>query len=90
MATGKEFLPVGGFSGQVPVPTLARFIHYVHEGRVILVNVAVHPLTDNPDMRWVVAHCTLFTVPGSTYVSLGTRFQQYLCRSYQAYGDGTG
>ena len=90
MATGKEFLPVGGFTGQVPVPTLTQFIHYIQEGRVILVNVAVKPLTDNPDMQWVVAHCTRFTVPGSTYVSLGTRFQQYLCRSYQAYGNGSG
>jgi 4-amino-4-deoxy-L-arabinose transferase-like glycosyltransferase len=90
MATGKEFLPVGGFSGQVPVPTLARFIRYVQEGRVVLVNVAVKPLTNNPDMRWVVAHCTRLNVNGSTYVSLGTRFQQYVCRSYQADGSGPG
>jgi hypothetical protein len=90
MATGKEFLPVGGFSGQVPVPTLARFIRYVQEGRVVLVNVAVKPLTNSPDIRWVVAHCTRLNVNGSTYVSLGTRFQQYVCRSYQADGSGPG
>jgi 4-amino-4-deoxy-L-arabinose transferase-like glycosyltransferase len=87
MTTGREYLPVGGFSGRVPVPALARFIHYVREGRVGLVDVAVAPLTDNPDMRWVVAHCTRFTGGGSTYVSLGTRFQLYLCSSYQANGN---
>ena len=81
MATGREYLPVGGFSGQAPVPALAQLIHYVQEGRVGLVSVAVRPLTDNPDMRWVVAHCTRFTAGGSTYVSLGTRFQEYLCYS---------
>jgi hypothetical protein len=90
MATGKEFLPIGGFSGQVPVPTLAQFIRYVREGRVVLVNVAVKPLTNNPDMRWVVAHCTRLTIRGSTYVSLATRFQQYVCRGYQAEGRGLG
>jgi 4-amino-4-deoxy-L-arabinose transferase-like glycosyltransferase len=90
MATGREYLPVGGFSGQVPVPALAQFIHYVQEGRVGLVSVAVKPLIDNPDMRWVVTHCTRFTAGGSTYVSLGTRFQEYLCFSYQADGHGSG
>jgi 4-amino-4-deoxy-L-arabinose transferase-like glycosyltransferase len=90
MATGREFLPVGGFTGQVPAPTLTQFIHYVQEGRVGLVNVAVKPLTDNPDMRWVVAHCTRFTARGSTYVSLGTRFQQYLCSPDEANGNGHG
>ena len=89
MATGREYLPVGGFSGQAPVPALAQLIHYVQEGRVGLVSVAVRPLTDNPDMRWVVAHCTRFTAGGSTYVSLGTRFQEYLCYSYQAHGRGS-
>ncbi len=87
MATGREYLPVGGFSGRVPVPSLAQFIHYVREGRVGQVTVAVAPLTDNPDMRWVVAHCTRFTGGGSTYVSLGTRFGLYLCSSYQANGN---
>jgi hypothetical protein len=90
MATGKEFLPVGGFSGQVPVPTLAQFIRYVRDGRVVLVNVAVKPLTNNPDMRWVVEHCTRLSVSGSTYVSLGTRFQQYVCRGDQVGGGGPG
>jgi 4-amino-4-deoxy-L-arabinose transferase-like glycosyltransferase len=80
MATGREFLPVGGFSGQVPVPSLPRFVRYVKKGRVGLVNVAVRPLTNNPDMRWVVTHCARLTAERSRYVSLGTTFQQYVCR----------
>ncbi len=55
--TGREFLPVGGFSGRVPSPTLAQFVGDVRAGRVAVVLVAVAPRTRNPDMLWVLAHC---------------------------------
>jgi 4-amino-4-deoxy-L-arabinose transferase-like glycosyltransferase len=58
MATGREFLPVGGFSGRVPAPSLAEFKRLVAEGRVHQVTVTTDPLTKNPDLRWVVSHCT--------------------------------
>ena len=32
MATGREFLPVGGFSGRVPAPSLTEFTRLVAEG----------------------------------------------------------
>jgi len=55
--TGREFLPVGGFTGRVPSPTLAQFVAYVRSGRVTLVLAAVAPRTRNPDMLWAIAHC---------------------------------
>jgi hypothetical protein len=58
MATGHEFLPVGGFSGRVPAPSLSEFKRLVAEGRVVRVTVATQPLTRAPDLRWVAAHCT--------------------------------
>jgi 4-amino-4-deoxy-L-arabinose transferase-like glycosyltransferase len=58
LASGREFLPVGGFSGQAPSTPLARFIDDVRHGRVVTVLVHVQPLTRNPDMRWVLAHCS--------------------------------
>ena len=58
MATGREFLPVGGFSGRVPAPSLAAFKRLVAQGHVVRVTVATRPLTRTPDLRWVVAHCT--------------------------------
>jgi hypothetical protein len=58
MATGREFLPVGGFSGRVPAPSLAAFKRLVAEGRVVRVTVTTEPLTRAPDLRWVAAHCT--------------------------------
>ncbi len=57
MATGREFLPVGGFTGRVPAPSLAEFKQFVAEGRVRRVTVTTNPLTRTPDLRWVVAHC---------------------------------
>jgi 4-amino-4-deoxy-L-arabinose transferase-like glycosyltransferase len=58
MATGHEFLPVGGFSGRVPAPSLAEFERLVAEGHIVRVTVTTRPLTRTPDLRWVVAHCT--------------------------------
>jgi len=55
--TGREFLPVGGFTGRVPSPTRAQFVAYVRSGRVTLVLAAVAPRTRNPDMLWAIAHC---------------------------------
>ncbi|HEX4127308.1 MAG TPA: glycosyltransferase family 39 protein [Acidimicrobiales bacterium] len=58
LATGREFLPVGGFRGVVPSPTVAAFKQLVAEGRVERVTVVTDPLTNEPVMRWVVTHCT--------------------------------
>ena len=57
LATGHEFLPVGGFTGRVPSPTLAQFVADVGAGRVVVVLAAVAPRTRNPDMLWAIAHC---------------------------------
>ncbi len=86
MATGKEFLPIGGFSGQVPDPSVAEFVQYVEDGRIGLVNVAVKPLTNNHVMRWVVSHCSRVTKGKSSYVSLGTTFQLFVCGPFDTGG----
>ncbi len=57
MATGHEFLSVGGFTGRVPAPPLAEFTQFVADGHVVRVTVTTHPMTRTPDLRWVVSHC---------------------------------
>jgi hypothetical protein len=57
LATGHEFLPVGGFTGRVPAPSLPAFIKLVAQGRVERVTVTTKPLTSAPDLRWVASHC---------------------------------
>ena len=57
LASGREFLSVGGFTGQVPSTPLRTFVDDVRHRRVVDVVVPVAPLTRNPDMRWALAHC---------------------------------
>jgi 4-amino-4-deoxy-L-arabinose transferase-like glycosyltransferase len=57
LLTGAEFLPVGGFSGQVPAPSLTEFEQLVAEGKVRRVTLVTQPLTRAQDLRWVAAHC---------------------------------
>ena len=65
MATGREFLPVGGFTGHVPAPSLSEFTHLVAEGRIARVTVTTKPLDACPDLLWVVSHC--IRTPESAY-----------------------
>ncbi len=57
LATGTEVLPIGGFQGGVPSPTLARLQRYIAAGEVRAFIVPVH--TDDPRIKWIHAHCTL-------------------------------
>jgi 4-amino-4-deoxy-L-arabinose transferase-like glycosyltransferase len=76
LATGHEFLPVGGFTGRVPSQTLAQFVADVGAGRVVVVLAAVAPRTRNPDLLWAIAHCR--PLRGETKApSAATRF--YSC-----------
>jgi hypothetical protein len=92
-ATGHEYLPVGGYTGQVPSTPLAQFVAYVRAGRVHDTIVAVRPLTRNPDMRWVIAHCrpvatianpTNNTNTTNTTHTVGRNYRSYVCNPADA------
>ncbi len=55
LATGSEVLPIGGFQGGIPSPTLARLQRYIAAGEVRAFLVPV----DSGDTRveWIHAHC---------------------------------
>ena len=55
LATGAEVLPIGGFQGGVPSPTLARLQRYIAAGEVRALLVPVH--SNDPRIEWVHAHC---------------------------------
>jgi hypothetical protein len=78
-ATGKEYFPIGGFSGQVPAPSLSEFVGYVNQGRIRRVDAAVDPLSPTPVIRWVVRNCSTQDSGNDSYTSGGTRFQLYTC-----------
>ena len=83
MATGREFLPVGGFTGRVPAPPLGEFERFVAEGRIRRVTVTTDPLTKTPDLRWVVSHCTRTLLHQYDPVEQATR-TVYVCGSRAA------
>ena len=85
MATGREFLPIGGFTGRVPAPSLAEFERFVAEGRVRRVTVTTSPLTRAPDLRWVASHCFRTPLHQNDPLERATR-TVYLCAPRDASG----
>jgi 4-amino-4-deoxy-L-arabinose transferase-like glycosyltransferase len=80
MATGHEYLPVGGFTGRVPAPTVAQFRTFVAEGRVTRVVAALRPLSNAPVMQWVTRHCAVQQFgTDATFTDDDTFFQRYIC-----------
>jgi 4-amino-4-deoxy-L-arabinose transferase-like glycosyltransferase len=68
LATGREVLPIGGFEGGGPSPSLSRLQRYVASGQVrgFLVPVS----SDDPRIAWVHAHCTAESHSGSALIAL--------------------
>jgi len=76
MLTGREFLPIGGFSGNVPSPTLALLRHLIHTGQITQVFVPVKPAGRDPRLVWIRRHCLqTFPQPYGT----GVEFALYFC-----------
>ena len=81
LATGREFLPVGGFTGRVPSPTLRAFVADVRSGKVADVLVPASPPSHNPDMEWVSVHCAAqpATALGASLDLSGQPMRLYRC-----------
>ncbi len=56
LATGREVLPIGGFQGGIPSPSLARLRHYIDSGEVRA--FLVPRVSSDPRIVWIHAHCT--------------------------------
>jgi 4-amino-4-deoxy-L-arabinose transferase-like glycosyltransferase len=61
LATGREILPIGGFQGGIPSPSLAQLRRYVDSGQVRA--FLVPRTSDDSRVVWVHAHCA--PPPGS-------------------------
>jgi 4-amino-4-deoxy-L-arabinose transferase-like glycosyltransferase len=55
LATGSEVLPIGGFEGGIPSPTVAQLRHYAESGRVRA--FLIPSGARDARLRWVYAHC---------------------------------
>jgi hypothetical protein len=74
--SGDEVLPIGGFYGGVPVPTLATLRSDIRSGYVALFRLPLLPPSPDPRVQWVQQHCTL---TGNSAEQGGVQFAQYFC-----------
>jgi 4-amino-4-deoxy-L-arabinose transferase-like glycosyltransferase len=56
--TGKEILPIGGYNGGVPSPSLSQLRHYIATDKVRLFLIPVKPPSQDPRITWIQTHCT--------------------------------
>jgi hypothetical protein len=58
LASGREVLPIGGYLGGAPAPTLATLRSDVSNGYVHLFMLPIRPASRDPRLRWIEANCT--------------------------------
>ena len=56
--SGREVLPIGGYLGNVPAPTLAALQADISRGYVRAFVLPVSPPGPDPRVRWIESHCT--------------------------------
>lgn len=56
--SGKEILPIGGYHGGIPVPSLSQMQHDIASGKVRAFLVPTKPPSPDPRVTWIQAHCT--------------------------------
>ena len=55
--SGREVLPIGGYLGNVPAPTLATLRADISRGYVRIFVLPVAPPGPDPRVRWIESHC---------------------------------
>ena len=55
--SGREVLPIGGFLGGAPAPSLATLQADIRSGYVRIFVLPVYPASSDPRVRWIEAHC---------------------------------
>jgi 4-amino-4-deoxy-L-arabinose transferase-like glycosyltransferase len=73
--SGREVVPIGGFTGTIPEPSLAALEAMISRGEFHIVVQA--PQVDDPRLVWVARHC--LALPAAPAASGGLRFAVYYC-----------
>jgi hypothetical protein len=73
--SGEEVVPIGGFTGTVPQPSLSSLRAMIARGDFHLVIQA--PNVSDPRLLWVANHC--FGLPAGKGTAGGLRFAVYYC-----------
>jgi 4-amino-4-deoxy-L-arabinose transferase-like glycosyltransferase len=64
--SGREVLPIGGYLGNVPAPTLATLRTDISRGYVRVFVLPVSPSGPDPRVHWIESHCLLQPLPSPT------------------------
>ena len=76
-ASGQEVLPIGGFTGTIPEPTLATLRSLVHAGAFHLVLLSAS--TTDPRLVWVTRHCLPVAQPAGAASPSTDRIAIFYC-----------
>jgi hypothetical protein len=77
-ASGKEFLPIGGFTGSIPEPTISQLEGMIRASKFHLVLLTGG---HDPRLTWIAHHCHHLG-PG------GGSFGLFICRPADAQASG--
>ena len=72
--SGREVLPIGGFLGNVPAPTLAALQADISRGYVRVFLLPVSPPGPDPRVQWIESHCTRPPPPPGRPPALAANF----------------
>ncbi len=75
--TGQEVLPIGGYSGSIPEPSLTALRAAIARGQVHVVVQA--PKVEDPRLVWVASHCLTVNNGQTAATANGLRFAVYFC-----------
>jgi 4-amino-4-deoxy-L-arabinose transferase-like glycosyltransferase len=65
--SGREVLPIGGYLGNVPAPTLATLEADISRGYVRLFVLPVSPPGSDPRVLWIESHCSMEPKPPNSH-----------------------
>lgn len=71
LASGDEVLPIGGFTGAIPEPTLGRIRSDIDRGLVRLAIVPVVPPGHDPRITWIRTHCRVIKIDPPAPIRFG-------------------
>ncbi len=77
--SGQEVLPIGGFTGTIPEPSLSTIKAMIHAGAFHL--VLQSPSTTDPRLVWIAHHCIPVPPPKAVGVPSAPRYAIYYCLS---------
>ena len=78
--SGREVLPIGGFSGTIPEPSLTTLKSMIAKGDFHLVVQSASPPATDPRLVWVARHClTIISGTGPPDAPNGLHLATYYC-----------